>query len=298
MASAGRPALAPGSLIRGTYEVIGFLGAGAYGDVYRVRHRFLGEQALKLVEVGENAPPVDELLNEARLLASLSHPHIVRVFDAGIHTDDRGELPFFTMEYLAGGALAGLMARRVRFDVADALDAASQMLAGLEAAHSLMPPVLHRDMTPGNVLVASERPLTLKLSDFGLAAHVHPETRLLRAAGTIRYQPPEAAWGFATEASDLYAVTLILYELLTGVPAFPLPDMSELATSIGVAQALRRTRETDPEPPSRFRPGLPRAVDELVLGALAAKPEARFPSARIFSAMIGEVATAYSASRT
>lgn len=289
MASAGRPTLAPGSLIRGTYEVLGFLGAGAYGDVYRVRHRFLGEQALKLVEVGENAPPVDELLNEARVLASLSHPHVVRVFDADIHTDVRGELPFFTMEYLAGGALAGLMARRIRFDVSEALDAAAQMLAGLDAAHALTPPVLHRDVTPGNVLVATEQPLTLKLSDFGLAAHVHPETRLLRAAGTIRYQPPEAAWGFATESSDLYAVALILYEMLTGMPAFAIDASADLQTSIGVADALRRSREVAPTPPSRYRTGLPPGTDELVLSALAPRPEDRFRSADAFAEMIGAV---------
>jgi len=112
------------------------------------------------------------------------------------------------------------------------------------------------------------------------------------AAGTIRYQPPEASWGYATEASDLYAVALILYEMLTGVPAFPLPAVSELGTSVGVAQALRRTRDATPAPPSRFRPGLPRAVDELVLAALAPKPEERFSSAGTFREMIEAVAAA------
>lgn len=289
MASAGRPSLVPGFLIRGTYEVIGFLGAGAYGDVYRVRHRFLGEQALKLVEVGENAPPVDELLNEARLLASLSHPHVVRVFDADIYTDERGEVPFFTMEYLPRGTLAALIARRVRFGVSEAFGAAMQMLAGLDAAHSLTPPVLHRDVTPGNVLVATEHPITLKLSDFGLAAHVHPETRLLRAAGTIRYQPPEAGWGFATEASDLYAVALILYEMLTAMPAFATDAGADLETSMGVADALRRSREVAPAPPSRFRTGLPPGTDELVLSALAPRPEDRFRSADVFAETISAV---------
>lgn len=282
MASEARRSFRPGTIIRGTYEVLNFLGAGAYGDVYRVRHRFLGEQAMKLVEVGPDAPPVEELLNEARVLASLSHPHVVRLFDADVYDADGGELPFITMEYLAGGTLGSLTTRRVRFDVVDALDSAAQMLAALEAAHSLIPPVLHRDVTPGNVLVASEHPLVLKLSDFGLAAHVHPETRLLRAAGTIRYQPPEAAWGFATEASDLYAVALILYELLTAVPAFPMPDARGLGTSVAVAEALRRTRDHEVAPPSKFRSGLPRAVDELILGALAEEVGDRFTSAREF----------------
>ena len=153
--------------------------------------------------------------------------------------------------------------------MAEALDAAAQILDGLGAAHSLTPPVLHRDVTPFNVLVAKGTPLLLKLSDFGLASHVNQETRLLRAAGTIRYQPPEAAWGYATASSDLYAVGLILYELLTGVAAFPVDAASDLRTSVGIAAAIRDSRQTLPAPPSRYRPGLPPAVNTAVLKALA-----------------------------
>ena len=292
MASAARPRLGPGTVIGGTYEVGSFVGRGAYGDVYRVRHRFLGEQALKLVEVGPDAPPFEELLNEARVLATLSHPHVVRVFDADVYESAEGSLPFFTMEYVAGGTLAAVSSRRIRLGVDEALDAAAQMLSGLEAAHSLSPPVLHRDVTPGNVLIASEQPLVLKLSDFGLAGHVHPDTRLLRAAGTIRYQPPEAAWGYASEASDLYAVALILYELLTGVAAFPLGQEAELGTSVGVAAALRTSREAPPGPPSVYRRELSPAIDALVLSALAPKPADRFQSAGEFRGTLGEVRAA------
>lgn len=295
MASAPRHRLAPGTVIRGTYEVEAFIGAGAYGDVYCVRHRFLGEQALKLVEVGPDAPPLDTLLDEARVLASLSHPNVVRLFDADIHVTPVGEMPFLTMEYLPHGTLAGLIARRIRFDVVEALEAAMQMTAGLGAAHSLEPPVLHRDVTPGNVLVASEKPLLLKLSDFGLAAHVNPETRLLRAAGTIKYQPPEAAWGYATEASDVYAVALILFELLTGVSPFPVAQPSELQTSLAVAAALRESRLNPPAPPSGYRRGLSRPVDELVLAALEPRPEDRFGSATEFERAIRAVVAAEAA---
>jgi serine/threonine-protein kinase len=276
-------------VVRGTYEIESLLGAGAYGDVYHVRHRFLGQQALKLIERGPDPPPIEELLNEARVLAKLSHPNVVRVFDADVYETPQGAFPFFTMEYLEHGALASLMDRRIRLNFVEALDAARQVLIGLDAAHALDPPVLHRDVTPGNVLVASEDPLCLKLSDFGLAAHVHPETRLLRAAGTIRYQPPEAAWGYASEASDLYAVALILYEMLTGVPAFALLPGADLTTSAGVAEALRRSREQEPAPPSTFRSGLTQAVDELVMSALAPRPEDRFRSAREFALTIEAV---------
>ena len=106
---------------------------------------------------------------------------------------------------------------------------------------------------------------------------------------TVRYQPPEAAWGYATEASDLYAVALILYEMLTGMPAFVVDPAAELATSVGVAEALRQSREGAPAPPSRFRVGLPSGTDELILSALALRPEDRFRSAGAFIEMIREV---------
>lgn len=295
MASEARARLQPGTVVRDTYEVDTFIGAGAYGDVYRVHHRFLGEQALKLVEVGPDAPPFDELLNEARVLASLSHQNVVRLFDADLYATPLGETPFFTMEYLERGALAGLMARRIRFAVIEALEAGAQMTAGLGAAHSLAAPVLHRDVTPGNVLVASEQPLLLKLSDFGLAAHVNPETRLLRAAGTIKYQPPEAAWGYATEASDLYAVALIMFELLTGVAPFPVFRASELQTSLAVAEAIRGSRKEPPAPPSRYRRELSGPVDELVLAALEPRPEDRFRTATEFERAIRAVLDAEAA---
>lgn len=291
-----RSRLEPGTDIGGTYEVESFLGAGAYGDVYRVRHRFLGVQALKLIEVGPDAPPIADLLNEARVLARLSHPHVVRLFDADLYeVNGQQARPFLTMEYLPFGTLATLMQRRIRLTPVEAFDAARQMLLGLDAAHSLDPPVLHRDVTPGNVLVAATQPLTLKLSDFGLAAHVHPDTRLLRAAGTIRYQPPEASWGYATEASDLYAVALILYEMLTGMPAFSVAAGVDLGTGAGVAEALRRSRDAPPAPPSRFRSQLPPGTDELIVSALAPRPEDRFRSARAFAETIEAVSTAASA---
>jgi serine/threonine-protein kinase len=285
-----RPRLMGGMVIGGTYRVEGFLGAGAFGDVYRVCHRFLGWQALKLIEAGPGAAPVAELLKEARVLATLSHPHVVRLFDADVHESNLGAFPYFTMEYIAGGTLRQQMRKRRRFAIAEALDATVQILEGVGAAHSLSPAVLHRDVTPRNVLVAAERPLFLKLSDFGLARHVDPEVRLVRSAGKIEYQPPEAARHFASETSDLYAVGLILYELLTGVPAFPLPrDQFDLSTGAAVATALVQMRRDPPEPPSTWQPEIPSALDELVMAVLAQEPQERLDSAEEFAAAAREV---------
>ena len=288
MASVPRPRLRPGTRIR-DLEVVRFLGSGAYGQVYEVVHPFLGTQALKLVEVGSDAPPVEELLAEARVLAKIVHPNVVRLFDAGLADVEGGERPFLTMELMPGGTLGALQRRRLRLEIAEAVDIGIQLLAGLSAAHALSPPVLHRDITPGNILVASENPFQIKLSDFGLAAHVHPETRLLRAAGTIRYQPPEAALGYATTESDVFAAGLIIYELLTGVSAFPLRDSPDLGTSVGVAQAIRRSREDPAPPPSQFRSTISPDLNQLISQALALRPADRISSAKEFEDALTEV---------
>ena len=109
-----------------------------------------------------------------------------------------------------------------------------------------------------------------------------------RAAGTVRYQPPEAALGYATTASDVFAVGLILFELLTGVSAFPLGDSYALGTSVGVAQAIRRTRESPAQPPSRFRANVGPDLDAVISRALALRPADRFGSAKEFEhALVG-----------
>src|SRR5919204_2100549 len=130
-----RPRLMGGMVIGGTYRVEGFLGAGTFGDVYRVCHRFLGWQALKLIEVGPGAAPIEELLREARVLATLSHPHVVRLFDADVEETNLGVFPYFTMEYVPGGTLRQQMRRRRRFAIDDALEAVVQILEGVAAAH-------------------------------------------------------------------------------------------------------------------------------------------------------------------
>jgi hypothetical protein len=286
--------LQPGALITDAYTVDSLIGHGAYGDVYKVRPReALASQALKLIAVGPQTDRFDAFLQEARGLMSLSHhPHILPVLDAGVYESDIGPVPFFTMEYFAGKTLAERPPSRIRFDVDEALEAGAQMLSALAAAHALSPPVLHRDIEPGNVFIISEDPFVLKISDFGLARHVHPDTRLLRAVETLRYQPPEAARTNATEAGDLYSVALLLYELLTGVTAYPVSEDADLTTNEGVADALRRSRETLPPPPSTYRRGLPPPVDQLILSALAIRPESRFRTAMQFRAVLDDVRAA------
>ena len=264
------------------------LGGGAYGDVYRVRHRFLGVQAMKVLRPDPLAPSLEALLAEAKLLVDLLHPNIVRVYDANEATSPSGAFAYLTMEHLPVGTLSSVLARRVRLPLRSVLELGAQLGSALEYAHGSAPPVIHRDITPGNVLVSRENPLSVKLADFGLAGRVHPETRILRAAGTIRYLPPEAAWGFASELGDLYAVALLMYEAVTGAAAFPYvaPDQSTVAQ---LRTELLEQKKKPPLAPSRLRTDLPGAFDALLLRALDPDPNRRFGSATEFLQRLGDL---------
>lgn len=289
LGSVSSAALPQGLVVNSTYTIERFLGGGAYGDVYRVSHRFLGTQVMKLLRSDPLTPDSAQLLGEARVLTDLLHPNIVRVYDANEALIGPDRIAYITMEYLGGGTLGALRSSLVRLPVAEALSVATQLLAALGHAHGLTPPLLHRDITPNNVMVATSVPrVHVKLADFGLAGRVHPDTRILRAAGTIHYLPPEAAWGFATEKSDLYAVALLLYEMLTGASAYPSATAAAKSTAVQLRESLLASKKVPPAPPSRFRLDLPPKIDGILLRALAPIPADRFATAGEFQQAISE----------
>lgn len=143
--------LSEGQSVRDTYEVERFLGEGAFAEVYRVRHRYLGRQALKLFKMaGLTAPEVEEMLGEAVLLSRIDHPNIVRVFDANTLNIDGQVYGYFTMEHVAGGSLDRFWrSYGTQFiPVATVVDLIRQVCRGLAAAHGQDPPVIHRDIKP------------------------------------------------------------------------------------------------------------------------------------------------------
>jgi len=269
--------LEPGQLIRDTYEVERFLGEGAFAQVFRVKHRFLGRQAMKVFKrTGIGIKEIHELLGEAILLSRIGHPNIVRVFDANVFDSPAGRCGYFTMEHVPGGSLHKFWqshgAKLVPLDTS--LDLVQQVCRGMALAHQETPPIVHRDIKPQNILVGYEADgLRARVSDFGLAKRVNPLTLLATTAGTLCFKPPEAFRDRQGDspASDVWAIGATLYMLLTDqLPKGGQPTNGSMQS---VKDAPPITR------PSEINPDADRSLDSIVLRALSPDPKARYPTA-------------------
>lgn len=272
--------LEEGQKIRGTYEVERYLGSGAFAEVYRVKHRFLGRQAIKVFkQVGMTTAETEGMLSEAVMLSRLGHPNIIRVFDANTTETSGGSCGFFTMEYMAGGTLEQFWrSHGPRFvPIETTVDILCQVSRGLSVAHAETPPIIHRDIKPQNILVGYDAVgLCAKISDFGLAKQVNPLTLLATTQGTRSFKPPEVflADGQDSCTADVWALGTVLYLLLTD--RLPFSDL-------GDGDTVDETRFSRPLiPPSRINMQADSTMDQIVYRALALKPEDRFPSAAVF----------------
>ena len=252
------PGLAPGDVIDGRYVVEAELGRGGYGVVWRVRHQRL--DALRAVKVLHDPDPevAERLREEGQVLARLEHPHVVRVHDLV----ELGSGLALVMELVDGPTLAErLQGGPVSLDEVECIGRG--LLEGLQAAHRQG--VLHRDLKPGNLLLASGADgVVPKLVDFGLAVPTGSAGR--EAAGTPAYMAPEQLEGRFDERSDVFAAATVLYELATGHRAFEGRSMSHMM----LAKAEGRF-----EHPRSHRPELPAGMAHALLQALAPRPEAR-----------------------
>ncbi len=264
-------------VVRGTYEVDRLLGEGAFAEVYRVKHRFLGRQAMKVFKmVGMTIGEIEEMLGEALMLSRIGHPNIVRVFDANTTDTSRGMCGFFTMEYVAGGSLEQFWrSHGSRFVPVDtAVDVIRQVCRGLAVAHDEDPPIVHRDIKPQNILVGYDvGGLRARLTDFGLAKHVNPLTLLASARGTLAFKPPEVFQDPQSDscAGDVWALGSTLYLLLTD--RLPFADSGE--TDVLDERSFQRAVI----PPSRLNVQVDPVLDSIVYRSLAIKPGDRHANA-------------------
>jgi len=273
--------LAAGSVFAGKYRIVEPLGRGGFGVVYKVRHLLLGEAfALKLLrpDLVSSAEHRRRFIDEARVACRFTHPNAVTIREFGIEAG----LPYMTMDFAAGRSLAelatGPLAARVAADVV------RQALDAVAAAHEAG--IVHRDLKPSNIIV-EELPsgeLRVHVLDFGVArlmnlaaadlAPAHAPTSRGAVVGTLEYMSPEQACGEPVDGrADVYALGVILYQLLLGELPFRAPTPAEL---------LARHVTAKPVPPSRRRPDLdvPRDLERVLLRALEKRPQDRFASAR------------------
>jgi len=267
------PLLRDGQTIRDTYEVERQLGEGAFAEVYRVRHRFLGRQAMKVFKsVGMTTDEIETMLGEAILLSRIGHPNIIRVFDANTIETSTGVCGFFTMEYIAGGSLEQFwQSFGAQFMPVDtAVEVVVQVGRGLALAHAQQPPIVHRDIKPQNILIGYEQDgIRARLCDFGLAKHVNPLTLAATTMGTRCFKAPEAFQSLHGDSlrGDVWSLGVTLYLTLT----------DHLPYSDSEGRDVKFDRPF--VPPSGLNPEADEVLDAIARRALAVSPEARHADA-------------------
>ena len=262
--------LAAGISVR-EYRILKMIGQGGMGEVYLAENHLSGQQvALKVVspELMKNEGVRARFLEEARVMSRFKHPNIVQLQ----HFFEEGGRFFMVLEFIPGRDLDDMLDERP-LTVDEAILLTRQVLSGLAYVHSLEKPVVHRDMKPGNILVTPDNQAVI--IDFGVAKAVGREkmTKTGAAVGTYEYMSPEQVRGQDVgPASDVYAMGIVLYKMLSGV--VPFPQESE-----GGFECMRAHVDRAPPDLSGFREGIPEWLQKLVARSLAKSTEERFSSA-------------------
>ena len=275
-------------IIARRYRVVRFIARGGMGEVYEVEDSELSSRiALKTIRVdlaGDEAV-LERFRSEISLARRVTHANVCRLFDLGFHETPRGRITFLTMELLAGQSLRQRILAGGRFSVAEALPLVEQMAAGLSAAHRLG--VIHRDFKSDNVMLvpsASTAVPRVVITDFGMARSSEASTTLPTTSGELKgtpaYMAPEQLTnGTIGSAVDLYALGVVLYEMVTATLPF--------SGGNAMAVAVRRLT-TKPIPPRQLAPGLDPRWEQTILRCLEREPARRFADvAEVMPALVG-----------
>ncbi|MBX3201088.1 MAG: protein kinase [Labilithrix sp.] len=268
-------------IIADRYEILGLVGSGGMGTVYRARDRELDEVvALKILrgELSYDPQALARFRREVKLARRVTHRNVARTFDIGAHQGTA----FLTMELVHGESLAQLLARKKQLSLERAVEIALEIARGLAAAHEAG--VVHRDLKPDNVLVAREGRIVV--TDFGIAfaeEAIAAEGGARRIVGTPAYMAPEQ---LETPEKidarvDVYALGLVLYEMLTG----ELPWVGKTDLALATARLLRPPRD-----PRELVPGLPPSIVAVLFAALTRDAGDRLASAELLATKLGGIA--------
>lgn len=254
------------------FNFVGEIGEGGMGKVYRYAHvRLNRDVAIKFLqpELSSREDLVERFKSEAIAQAKMSHSNIATVYEF----DQINDMFYMVLEYVKGETLDSVIRKEGRLSWQIAVQYAIGILDGLDHAHSFN--IVHRDIKPSNLMITEQQ--TVKILDFGIARILNTArlTKTRHAIGTLEYMSPEQIKAHETDArSDIYAVGIVLYEMLTG----QIPFVKDTEFELQQAQINEK-----PKSPCTFSEEIPKEIARLVLKALEKNPEKRFSSAREFS---------------
>ncbi|MEW5701411.1 MAG: serine/threonine-protein kinase [Candidatus Zixiibacteriota bacterium] len=257
----------------GRYEILGMLGEGAMGTVYKGKNPAIGRMvALKTIRAGAGFNPHqarelrERLVREAKAAGKLSHPNIVTIYDVGTE----GDLDYIAMEYLEGYTLEQVVRKKVQLNFRILAKMLTQVCDALEYAHKAG--IVHRDIKPANIMVLDD--FKVKVTDFGIARFESSSMSMTQtgvAVGTPYYISPEQLRGGTVDRRcDIFSLGVVAYELLTHKRPFSGDNISQLIFAI---------TQTNPEPPSKIDPNIPGLLDVVISKALAKDPRERYQTA-------------------
>jgi serine/threonine protein kinase/tetratricopeptide (TPR) repeat protein len=252
----------------GNYHLVRLLGQGGFSDVYLGEHIHLNTQvAIKVLHTQLTSEDIENFRAEARTIASLVHPGIIRVLDFGVENS----VPFLVMDYAANGTLRKLHPKGVPLSLMTAVSYVKQVAAALQYIHDQK--LIHRDVKPENMLVGRNNEILL--SDFGIAvvSHTTHSQASYEVIGTVTYMAPEQITGKPRPASDQYALGIVLYEWLCGERPFNGPFAEVASKQVITPPPLLHERVPEISP----------AVEIVVLTALAKEPQQRFATVQAFA---------------
>jgi serine/threonine-protein kinase len=257
----------------GRYEVVSTLGQGAMGTVYKAVDPLIERPiAIKTINLNlskeERAEFEERFYREAKSAGRLSHANIVTIYDVG-ETDD---IAYIAMEYLEGESLREMLDSGVVLPIEMIGRLAARVASALNYAHENH--VVHRDIKPANIMIMPNR--DVKIMDFGIAQiPTGSRTQLGTVLGSPKYMAPEQVAGQSTDGrTDIFALGVVLYEMLTGVTPFNGDNLSAI---------MYKILNEEPAPPSTLNPRVPPVFDRIISRALAKRPEDRYPTAREFA---------------
>lgn len=273
-------------LINDTYEIQFFIGQGAFGEVYRVKHKFFNKlQVMKVLKSKyvENAD-LKEIINEGEILTHLTHPNVVKVFEINTFSKEKNTYYFITMSFVSGESLAQLMKRKIQIDVPVATSILIDVLRGLTAAHNNDPTIIHRDISPDNILISydNHKPVGV-LGDFGIATLLSQSKEIPGANGKFFYFSPECFMNLYLPTSDVFAAGIVLYKILTGGHPWEYDINSyNLNENEDISRMINSGRKGNAIKPSIYNSDIDQKLENVIMKSLEKNIENRYRTADSF----------------